>query len=265
MRPEMRTHRRLAALATRQHGIVSARQLHRLGYSPEAVKRAVRAGRLHPVHRGVYAVGHELLTRHGRCLAAVAACGPRALLSHASAIWLWGLSPYYPAEVDVSVPHRGHRRSEVRVHFSPALSEEDRAKHEGIPVTTVSRTLLDFAATSPSTRVERAVRTAERRSLLDLCTIEALLARVRRHPGTRNLRAALAAYHSPAFTRSELEQRFLALVREAGCPHLPRTSSSRDTSWTPSGSGSGSRSNSTLMNSTEATSPSRRTDCARRT
>ncbi len=88
----------LAELAERQHGVVSVRQLETtLRLSPSRVKREVTAGRLLRLHRGVYAVGHRRISPYGRCLAAVLASGPEALLSHGSAAWLWGISRYGPA------------------------------------------------------------------------------------------------------------------------------------------------------------------------
>src|SRR4051794_34073891 len=107
MRPKGRspTHHRLADLAKRQHGVASIRQLTGpLGYSRRSVSRAAAAGRLHRVHRGVYAVGHSHLTEQGRCLAAVLACGPGAVLSHDSAAWLWGISKRSPAPFAVTTP-----------------------------------------------------------------------------------------------------------------------------------------------------------------
>jgi Transcriptional regulator, AbiEi antitoxin len=83
----------LWSLARGQHGVVTRTQLVELGFSPEAVKHRVRRGRLHPVWRGVYAVGRPELTRHGFFMAAVLACGPEAALSHASAAALWGSGP----------------------------------------------------------------------------------------------------------------------------------------------------------------------------
>ncbi len=95
----------LAELAESQYGVVSIRQLERFfGYSRSAVRHEVVAGRLHPLYRGVYAVGHRRIPDHGRCLAAVLACGPGALLSHGSAAWLWGLSRYGPAPFAVMTP-----------------------------------------------------------------------------------------------------------------------------------------------------------------
>jgi hypothetical protein len=191
-----------------------------LGYSNAAITRATRAGRLHRVHRGVYAVGRNDLSHHGRCIAAVAACGPGALLSHAAAAWLWGVVPTCPRIVDVSVATRGKRRPEqtIRLHFSPALTEADRTRIERIPATSLPRTLLDCAASFSAARLRKAIEKAERMELLDLRQIEALLARTRGHPGWGRLRAALRAYRDPGFTRSDLERDFLRLVREAGLP-----------------------------------------------
>jgi very-short-patch-repair endonuclease len=218
MRPEVRTHHELAMLAARQHSIVSARQLRRLGYSAPAIKRAVVAGRLHRVHRGVYAVGHPRLTEHGRCLAAVAACGPAALLSHGSAAWLWGLLPQGPARVDVTVPSRRHRRERIRVHYSSTLSDSDRGKREAIPVTAVPRTLVDLAASARSSQLDHAVQRAERLDRLDIGAIDAMLERRSGVPGTASLRTALEIYREPAFARSRPERLLLALVRKAALP-----------------------------------------------
>src|SRR5215212_2302837 len=83
--------RALAALAARQYGVVSGAQLQALGVDRNAIAYRVRIGRLHRVHRGVFAVGHGALTRNGRLLAAVLACGDGAVLSHRSAARLWDL------------------------------------------------------------------------------------------------------------------------------------------------------------------------------
>src|SRR6201999_1988643 len=103
--------RKVAPLAARQHGVVTARQLLALGLDDAAVWRDVEAGRLHRVHRGVYAVGHSRLTREGRWLAAVLRCGEGAALSHRSAAALWGIRPTAAAGVDVTVSRdQGHGR-----------------------------------------------------------------------------------------------------------------------------------------------------------
>jgi very-short-patch-repair endonuclease len=218
MRVEMRTHRPLGDLATRQHGVVSRGQLLELGYSEAAIGRAMAAGRLHRIHRGVYAVGHARLSKHGRSLAAVLACGRGAVTSHFSAGWLWGLFPECPILPEVTVPGRGHTRAGIRIHFAPALSREDRAVREGIPATSLARTLLDLAARIPSRRLERAIERSEQLRVFDLGEIDDLLTRTTRHPGAKRLRRTLAAYRDPAFTRSGLERAFLDLVRRAGLP-----------------------------------------------
>lgn len=218
MRDKVRSHQRLAELAARQHGVVSSRQLLELGYSRGAISRAAAAGRLHPLHRGAYAVGHARLTAHGRCLASVLACGSDALLSHRAAAWLWGLLSDAPGKtIDVTVPGRGHRRRGIDVHHAPGLGDLDRAMCEGIPVTAVPRTLLDLAAVTPR-RLPRTLERSDQLGLFDLRAVEAVLDRCGGHSGAGRLRKALAAYREPAFTRSELERRFLRLVDEAGLP-----------------------------------------------
>jgi len=217
MREEMRSHRELAALAARQHGVVSNPQLRRLGFSSSAIGRSAAAGRLHRLHRGVYAIGHTSLTPHGRCMAAVLACGPEAVLSHFAAAWMWGIARAAPREIDVTVPGRGRGRDSIRVHRAPALRGEDRAAREGIPVTAMPRTLLDLAAAAPR-RLDQALESAERLELFDLREVGELLARCGGHRGAARLRRAIADYREPRFTRSELERRFVALIRASDLP-----------------------------------------------
>lgn len=213
-----RTHRPLAELAGQQHGVVSIRQLEGLGYSRNAAARAARSGRLHRLHRGVYAVGHTSLTWHGHCLAAVLACAPNALASHASAAWLWGLMPTRPGAFHVTAPTRRHAKVGIHLHYA-RLADEDRAECDGIAVTAVPRTLLDFAATVSPSRLDRAVERSEERGSFDLHALDALLDRASRHPGAGRLRRALAIYRDePAFLRSRLERRFLDLVRTSDLP-----------------------------------------------
>jgi hypothetical protein len=217
MREEMRSHRGLAELASRQHGVVSHRQLLELGHSKSAVRRLVDAGRLHRIHRGVYAVGHWRLSAHGRFIAAVLGCGRGALLSHFAAAWLWGLGGGTPGRIDVTVPAKGHRRRDIHLHHAPTLVEEDRAMLERIPVTALPRTLLDLAHLAPR-RLPRAIVRSEQLGAFDLRAVDRLLGRCAGHPGGGMLSRALADYREPTFTRSALERRFLTLVREAGLP-----------------------------------------------
>lgn len=218
MREEMRSHARLAALASRQYGVVSHRQLLRLGFSKSAIGRLNSAGRLHRVHRGVYAVGHPGLTRHGGCMAALLACGPGAVLSHESAGWLWGPVPEYSALVEVTVPKRGHRRTGIRVHHAPALAPEDCIERERLRVTALPRTLLDLAATRSEKWVERRVERADRLGILDPAEVEAILARSPHAKGATRLSRVMDLYTDPIFVRAKTERQFLALIRNADLP-----------------------------------------------
>lgn len=211
-------HRALAALAGRQHGVVSVEQLHALGYSKAAIHRAWSAGRLHSLDRGVYAVGHTNLSLHGQCLAAVFACGPGAVLSHYSAAWLWGLARWSPRPFHVTGPVARRPRLPVHIHRARRLEDADRGLIEEIPVTAVPRLLLDLAACLKPKSLDRLVERTEEKGLFDLRQVEDLLARTVGHHGHRRLRQAIALYKPMSFTRSGLEKRFLELCLEAGLP-----------------------------------------------
>lgn len=217
MREKPGSHRKVAELAERQHGVVSAQQMAGLGLSKDRIFWGASTGWLHPVHQCVYAVGHRALSRHGKCLAAVLSGGDGTLLSHRSAAWLWGLATQWQPVVEVTATSPKETRTTIRVHSAQALTADDRHAFEGIPVTAIPRTLLDFAAVNPSF-LGSALDRAQRRDLLDFIAIDRLLARSRGFRGVARLRSALEIYRVPAFTRSRLERRFLALVRDAGLP-----------------------------------------------
>ncbi len=206
-------------MAARQHGVVSIRQLcGPLGFSQDAVERAVVAGRLHRLHQGVYAVGHTDLSLHGHCLAGVLACDSDALLSHYSAAWLWGLLSTQPIPVHVTTSVRRKRRPPIRIHHSQTLTDADRAVEDRIPVTSVARTALDLAPQIRRKGLDRLLKRAEELKLFDLPEFESVLARNRGHHGGRRLRRAIAIYAPAPFTRSGMERRFLGLLAEAGIP-----------------------------------------------
>jgi very-short-patch-repair endonuclease len=191
-------------------------QLRELGLDKAAVSRRVTAGFLHQLHRGVYAVGHESVTRHGRYLAAVLACGARAALSHRSAAGLWGLRQS-EGRVDVTVPHGRAGTDGLRVHASRMQHPVDFTLLHEIRVTTVARTLLDLAAVIRPDELSRAVDRAERLELFDLVAVDDVLSRAGGRDGAARLRRAIAAWR-PRHTRSELEDRHEELVRAAGLP-----------------------------------------------
>ncbi len=211
----LRRHRPLLELATRQHGVVSTRQLKSIGYSRSSASKANKVGRLYRVHRGVYAVGRKSLDWHGRCLAAVLASRP-ALASHTAAARLWGLQTWSPETIHLTVPTKRRPKPGFAVHFA-LLPDVDIDVIDEIPVTGLPRTLLDLAATSPKAQLGRALERAEELGIFDLGPVDALLGRTGDQPGVTPLRTALALYRDdPTFTRSGLEKSFLAHVLEAG-------------------------------------------------
>jgi predicted transcriptional regulator of viral defense system len=202
-------------MASRQYGVISVGQLIALGLSKDQVSREVSIGRLHRVHRGVYAVGHSALSQHGKCLAAVLSCGEGALLSHCSAAWLWGLTARWRPVTEVTATSPIETRRAIKVHSARALQPEDCATFERVPVTAIPRTLLDFAAIDPKF-LGAAIERAYRRDLLDLDAIDRLLIRSWGFRGVARLRAAVEIYRVKAFTRSRLERSFLSVIRRAG-------------------------------------------------
>ena len=207
-------------LAARQYGVVSLAQLGDLGLGPKGVRKRVATGRLFRLHAGVYAVGHPALPPGGALLAAVLACGPGAFLSHRSAGHLWGLIRSSQTLVDVSSRQRGGRgRSGIRAHRGGTALRCDITVRERVPVSTVARTLLDLASVLRRDELERACERAETLGLLDVRALEDVLARATGRRGVRRLGSILAGLRpESAFTRSELERRFLALCREQGLP-----------------------------------------------
>jgi hypothetical protein len=201
--------RRLAALAAGQHGVVSRAQLYKLGFDRSAVERRVAAGRLHRLHRGVYAVGHTVVNAHGRWLAAVLACGPGAALSHRSAAALWGIRPSAAAKVDVTVPHASGFRSTPAIALHRSRRPTDATTRHGIPVMTPGQTLADLATALPRRALEKAAEMAEALRLHVELDPD--------HPGARRLREAMA-HDLGTTTRSGLEDEFLTLCDDHEIP-----------------------------------------------
>jgi very-short-patch-repair endonuclease len=165
----------VAAIASRQHGVVSTQQLRGAGLSKRAIDARVEQGHLHRIHRRVYAVGHPGLSREGRWMAAVLACcghgdveAGGSFLSHRSGAALWGLLPGNRGPVHVAIigengraRHRG-----VRVHRPRTLEERMTSRRWGIPVTGPARTISDLRLAKPTrggatpAELRRAIREA---------------------------------------------------------------------------------------------------------
>jgi very-short-patch-repair endonuclease len=189
--------RRIAVIARRQHGVVTAAQLAAAGIDRDGVAWRARKGRLHRLHRAVYAVGHRSLSWRGRWLAAVLAAGDGAVLSHTSAASLWKFLRPIPGPIHVSLPAPVHRspRPGLRLHRSRTLTRRDVTHRHGIAVTNPARTIKDIRGEVEPFLFRRALRQAE-----------------------------LAGHRVPHLgvvkrTRSDLELLFLALC---AAHHLPR-------------------------------------------
>ena len=212
----------IARLAERQHGVVGRAQLRELGLSGTAIDKRVAAKRLLRIHRSVYAPGHAPLTTTGRYLAAVLASGPEALLSHRSAAALWDLRDDRRRTVDVTAPGRpGRRQRGIEIHRSRTLLRpDDVVALYGIPCSTLARTLVDMAEVAGEDTLARLVAQAEFQRLLILDEVMAALGRAHGRHGAPKLRRVLTRLDPdpPGLTRSDLEERFLALCDGAGIP-----------------------------------------------
>jgi very-short-patch-repair endonuclease len=213
----------MAALAERQHGVVARRQLLALGLTPTMVLHRIRSGPLVLLHRGVYAVGHRRLRREGFLMAATMAAGDGAVLSHRDAAWMHDLWRGERATVEVTTAGRPSRHPNLRIYPRRPLAPEDLTVVDGIPTTSVARTLVDLADVLPPHQLTKVLSEAERLHTFDGRAIEAAYERTwgRNGCGPAALRAALDELRrvGARLTRSELEERFVALVDAA---HLPR-------------------------------------------
>jgi very-short-patch-repair endonuclease len=201
--------------------VVTRGQLLAFGLTTEAIKHRLAAGRLHRLHRGVYAVGRPEVGQRGRWMAAALCCGPEAALSHRSAASLWGFW-LRPAGIDVTIPRGSlRRRPGIRVHRRVGFGPEHRRVVDGIPVTDPVSTLIDLATCTGADQLDRAVNDADRLDLIDPEALRSALDSMPPLPGVGRLRSLLDT-HTFAPTDSVLERRFLQLAKGAGLPR-PKT------------------------------------------
>jgi predicted transcriptional regulator of viral defense system len=208
----------MAMLAGCQQGLVARWQLLEFGFKDGAIDHRLACGRLHLIHKGVYAVGHRKLSRLGRWMAAVLACGRGAVLSHSSAAALWGIRDSASSRIHVTVPGAPRRHTGINAHRSKLPADEVTIL-EGIPVTSVSRTLLDLAAGVTPSQLDSAIREADALRLFDENSLEDLLKRYPRRRGAATARKALEEVRlGVGRTREELEARFKELLFAATLP-----------------------------------------------
>jgi very-short-patch-repair endonuclease len=199
--------------------VVARWQLLKLGYTRHQIHQRLEAGHLHVIHRGVYAVGHRRLTRRGRWMAAVLACGPDAVLSHRDAAALHSLRRSGSrTAIHVTTTSKSKPRPGIHVHNVRRLHPQDTTTVDGIPVTTVHRSLLDYAESERPQTLRWAFEAYDRADLLDFRKLDAVIARNRGRRGIKPLMKLMTSYRGAPDTRSKNERRFLALIREAGLP-----------------------------------------------
>jgi very-short-patch-repair endonuclease len=200
--------------------VVARWQLQERGVHRWAVDKELARGHLLPLHRGVFAVGHRVLTYRGRWMAAVLACGPDAVLSHHAAAALHDLRPVPQGAIDVTVP-TNRRHKGIRTHIS-AVPADQRTIIDRIPVTSLERTFLDYAEQATPRQLGNALEEAERRTILDLRKLRQVIDHSPGRRGLRPLTHALANLtDDPAWMQSPAEDLFLELIRATNLP-LPR-------------------------------------------
>jgi uncharacterized protein DUF559 len=205
----------VAERAAKQHGNITRKQLLRLGLSSAQIDHDLRLGRLHRVHYGVYAVGRPARTNLERAAAAVLACGPHALLSHHSALALWGLDKHWRHPLHITVTAGDRRPPRLTVHRCRTLTRPDIRYELGIRTTSPARTLLDCAPTLTPRQLARTVNDARLARLLTSAQINDILHRNPRHPGAIAL-SAVDRDHNP--TRSGWERDFPAFCAHYNLP-----------------------------------------------
>jgi hypothetical protein len=196
--------------------VITHTELRAMGLSGSGIDHRLRTGRLHRKYSEIFAVGRPDLSLDGEFLAAVLACGPRAVLSHRSALRKWGLRGGGTSRIDVTAPRSIKPKRGIRLHRPLSLDALDTTEADGIAITTVAQTLLDVAAPSYRVDMGRLLHEADVQQVLDMRAIWSVLARSPRAVGARRLEAALR--QEVPFTRSDLELAALELFRNFSVP-----------------------------------------------
>jgi hypothetical protein len=204
-------------MAERQCGLVARRQLLDRGIRSGAIEGRVERGQLHVVHRGVYAVGHRPRGPDATWMAAVLAGGPNAVLSHRAAGQLWKIVPQRDIPPEVTRASSCHGRPGIKLHRAQLLPDEVEVTG-GIAVTSVSRTLFDYAGMASKRELERAMHEAEVRGLTDRVSLPDLMGRYPRRRGTANLRVLLKSKTPAGVTRNDFEELFVEFLDAYGLP-----------------------------------------------
>jgi very-short-patch-repair endonuclease len=212
---------KIAMIAAAQRGRVSSRQLHAAGISKGVISRLVRRGVLLPLLPGVFAAGHRAPTEFGPETSALLAVGREAVLSHHTAARLWGLRASAADDAEVHLLVRGGSGSSpagIRLHRTRSLERRDVRIRHRLPVTSPARTLADVAGGLTDRQLEFAFDQAVTSGIVRPAEIVEVASRMPGRRGRARLRALAEAERAPSLTRSEAEERFLALIRSAELP-----------------------------------------------
>lgn len=205
----------ILGLAGRQHGHVARSQLLDVGVSQGLIAGRLESGVWVAVHQGVYCIGPRRNDPVSRAAAAVLACGPGAVLSHASAASLWGFLARWSGAMEVTT--RGKRtRPGIRTHRCQSFQPRDVTRQRGVPTTSRARTLLDLAPSLPATQLTRVVNDARRNHHVGVDALGDVLDRNPLHPGTKLLRLFIDDPANP--TASGLEDLFVAFIKKYDFP-----------------------------------------------
>jgi hypothetical protein len=210
----------VATLAERQHGVVSRAQLRGIGMGEGAIDHAIATGRLFPIFRGAFGVGHSRVGSRGRMFAAVLACGAGTVVSHGSAACLLGLWESEPKAMHVIARNQAGRKVPgIRRHHVPHPTGGEVVVHESIPSTSAARTVVDLAGMVRDSSLRRTIEQAAVVQMLDVPAIDAILAGPRRR-GSASLRAILDDWrrYSRMRLRSRMEAKLLPLLSQRDLP-----------------------------------------------
>lgn len=217
--PSLNRNLKIQSVAAAQDGIITRRQLVDAGFSESAINRRIRNSALIRVHAGVYRTG-PVPGPFAIERAALFACGG-GVISHLTAARIHDKQPATRCTeaIDVTMPAATHarRRAGIRVHRRNLL-EDEVATIAGIQITSVARTVLDLASVKSALAKKFSAR-AEHRDPSVRDDLLRLLNRYPRAAGSGRLRALVDDTEACTFTRSEAEDRLLALIRSGGLPH----------------------------------------------
>ena len=205
--------RRLATFADGRSGLVTADELLRAGYTRARIRGLLARGTLHPVHRGVYAVGLPTLPGRSRAHAAVLSTGADAAADWRTASALHDIGGWWPDPPQVAVPRPLRPRAGVTLRRVDLLPAGDVTEVDGVPTLTITRLVLDAAQAGDRRLLERTLRGARKRGDLDA---GAVLRRSRHRRGADAIRALLA--EDEPDTTNDFERTVYELLHGLGLP-----------------------------------------------